>query len=61
AQGQKLIRLEKDKFIYWFVFSNDNYSCDQLRNLYWSGEGLVSGRSYSDAIRTLKDRLFAQK
>lgn len=61
AQGQKLIRLERDQSIYWFVFGNDNYTGDQLRNLYWSGEGLVSGRSYADAIRTLKDRLFAQR
>jgi hypothetical protein len=61
AQGQKLIRLERDRSIYWFVFRNDNYTADQLRDLFWSGEGLVSGRSYADAIRTLKDRLFAQR
>lgn len=61
AQGQKLIRLEKDGSIYWFVFGNDNFTAEQLRNLYWSGEGLVSGRSYAEAIRSLKDRLFAQR
>lgn len=61
ANGQKLIRVDRDSTICWFVFGNDNFTADQLRNLYWSGEGMVSGRSYADAIRTLKDRLFAQR
>ena len=61
AKDQRLIRLDKEGRIYWFVFSNPGGACERLRNLYWSGEGLVSARIYTNSIQTLKDRIFAQK
>lgn len=59
AKGLKLLRLERERAIFFFVLSNKDKKADELRDLYWSGDGLVSGRVYADSIRTLKDRLFA--
>lgn len=57
SQGQELVRLEKDGNVFWFVFT-DRGVCSQLSNEYWSGKS--SAKIYADAIRTLKDRIFAQ-
>lgn len=57
SQGQELVRLEKDGHNYWFVFA-DKEACSRLSNEYWSGKS--SAKAYADAIRTLKDRIFAQ-
>lgn len=59
AKRQKLLFLEKDNNFYWFVFEFEN--CYQLSNLYWFGELLVNAKTYNDSMKTLKDRLFAQK
>ena len=60
AHLQKLLGLEKDGRYYWFIFA-DKYTCEKLSNAYWSGDININAKTYSDAIRTLKDRLFAQK
>lgn len=60
ATGKRLIGLQKDGNFYWFVFE-DKLACEQLLDEYWRGEGMVSPRSYADACRTLKDRIFSQK
>ncbi len=60
ANGKKLLRLQREGKFFWFVFEN-KLDCEELLNKYWSGEDLVSSRTYADAIRTLKDRLFSQK
>lgn len=54
----KLLRLERGSGFYWFVFSLDQTG--DLPNHYWSGELLVSAKQYNEAMRSLKDRLFAQ-
>lgn len=59
ASGRKLLRLEWAGAFYWFVFE-DKERCEELSNQYWSGEAVVNAKAYVDALRTLKDRLFAQ-
>jgi len=56
----KLQRLQKENRFFWFVFSN-KIECEKLADRYWSGTLMVSAKQYSDALRSLKDRLFAQK
>ena len=57
--GAKLLRLEQASGFYWFVFQNKNI--EQESGRYWSGELQVSAKQYNDSMRTLKDRLFAQR
>lgn len=59
AKGVKLSRLEKDSSFCWFVF--DKKSSEEISNKYWSGELQLDAKKYSDSLRSLKDRLFAQK
>lgn len=56
----KLLRLQKESKFYWFIFTNKSL-CEQLANEYWSGDLKINARQYNEALRSLKDRLFAQK
>lgn len=60
AKGQKLLNLEGESEFYWFVFE-DKKTCEKLANKYWQGSAIVNAKTFADAIRTLKDRIFAQK
>lgn len=60
AHQQKLLTLEKDGKYYWFIFK-DKFTCEDLSTAYWAGDIEINAKAYSDAIRTLKDRLFAMK
>ncbi len=55
----KLLRLEREHNYYWFVFENKNTQA--ICNNFWSQDLSVDAKKYSDALRTLKDRLFAQR
>jgi len=59
AKKQSLLALEKDRGFYWFVFQ-DKRRCLNLSDLFWRNELEVLAKDYADAIRTLKDRLFAR-
>lgn len=59
AEGVRLLHLEKDSSFCWFVFERKN--SEIVSNKYWSGNLLVDAKKYNDSLRTLKDRLFAQK
>lgn len=59
VSGVKLLRLERGQGHYWFVFEKQN--AQEISNKFWSNELLVDAQRYSDAIRRLKDRLFAQR
>lgn len=59
AKNKKLITLEKDSGFYWFVFGGRDASL-KLSDLFWRNELKVMAKDYADAIRTLKDRLFAR-
>ncbi len=60
AHRQKLLSLKKDGKYYWFVF-DDKSCCEELSKGYWSGEIEINAKAYSDAIRTLKDRIFSKR
>ena len=60
SKSAKLLRLEQESNFYWFVFQDKNY-CEPISNSYWSDELNVSAKTYSDAMRSLKDRLFAKR
>lgn len=60
CKGAKLLRLQREGHFFWFVFS-DKDSCQSLSNEYWFDQLLVNAKTYQDSLRTLKDRLFAQK
>lgn len=57
--GIKIIRIDREGHICWFVFTKS----DALRtsNNYWSGELIVAAKKYNDNLRSLKDRVFAQR
>lgn len=59
CKSAKLIRLQPDSDFYWFVFINKSF-CENVSNDYWYGKLELNAKSYNDALRTLKDRLFAQ-
>jgi len=59
CKSAKLLGLQKENDFYWFVFSNTRF-CEEISNKYWfSNDLLVNAKTYQDALRTLKDRLFA--
>lgn len=60
CSSAKLLRLQKESKFFWFIFANKPF-CEQLANDYWSGDLKINARQYNEALRSLKDRLFAQK
>lgn len=61
ANNCRLVRLDKGSGRQvWFVFE-DLKKCQELSNLYWSGEATVMVTVFVDAIRKLKDRIFSQQ
>ena len=59
ANNGRLIQLEKEGNFYWFVFENLDM-VKKMSDSYWRNELSVLAKDYSDAFRTLKDRLFSQ-
>ena len=59
VKNQKLIRLEREGRIVYFVFGNKK-TCEELSNQFWFGECLVNAKSYHEATITLKNRIFAE-
>lgn len=55
----KFIGLEKDGKQFWFVFDNKDI-CQKISNDYWQKQLSVDAKTYADAIRSLKDRIFNQ-
>ncbi len=51
--------LERDGQICWFNFANDEL-CKKTADAFWSRKVKVDAKSYAEAIRTLKDRIFAR-
>ncbi len=60
CRSVRLLRLQKENTFYWFVFSNRKL-CEQISNEYWFGSCLINAKTYNDFLRTLKDRVFAQR
>lgn len=60
CSSAKLLKLQKENKFFWFIFANKSLT-EQLANEYWSGGLKLPAKQYSEALRSLKDRLFAQK
>lgn len=60
AKGIKLLELRDAGKHMWFVFENQS-ECESLAKKYWARTATVDAKAISDAQRTLKDRLFANK
>lgn len=56
---QKLIRIEREDRICWFVFT-DVKKCQELSSEFFFGELLVNARVYYEALNRLKNRIFSQ-
>lgn len=59
ASNIKLLRLEQGQGFYYFVF--EDKQAQLICNKYWTGELTINAKQFSDALRTLKDRVFARK
>jgi len=55
-----ILAIERDGKQCWFVFDKPE-DCRKNANSYWQGELVVNAKDFADAIRTLKDRIFAQQ
>lgn len=60
AAGSNLIDLEPENGHYLFIFLGSD-SCRTASDSYWNEELQVPAKALTDAIRSLKDRLFAVK
>jgi hypothetical protein len=60
AKGIKLLRLDKtpNSRKCFFVFENPK-DCEQATNDFWNRAGSIRPKTYAEAIRSLKDRVFA--
>ena len=59
ASGQKLITVEKEDRVIWFIFE-DKESCTKLCDAYWAKDAIVNAKEFADAIRSLKDIIFSR-
>lgn len=60
AKGQRLLRLDPQEDYFLFVFEDKERS-EKIANAFWSGLDVNGTKGYADALRTLKDRLFARR
>lgn len=59
AKGLRLERIERQGRVCWFLF-DDKSRGEQLRREFIAKSIEVNAKDYCDALRTLKDLLFAQ-
>lgn len=60
AAGKELIDLAREGNQAWFIFA-DPVGCKQLTRLFWAKKGSVAPKVYAEAVRSLKDYLFAER
>lgn len=60
ARGQRLLRLQLQWDYFLFVFEGKAHS-EKIADAFWSGLDIGSTKAYADALRTLKDRIFARR
>lgn len=53
---QKLIEMQRDKNICWFVFKN-NQDCRKISSDFYFGNLTVNAREYSEIMRMLKGKV----
>lgn len=59
VRKQKLIRIDRDNRICWFVFENIE-ECKKLSSDFFFGELLINARDYYEALGRLKNRIFSR-
>jgi len=60
ASHVPLLRLEFDQKQAWFIFENSK-DCQETSSKYWAETLQVNAKHYSDSIKSLKERIFAQR
>ncbi|OGG13785.1 hypothetical protein A2773_01525 [Candidatus Gottesmanbacteria bacterium RIFCSPHIGHO2_01_FULL_39_10] len=59
AKGVKLQKIDRQGRVCWFVFEDKSQS-EQLRQKFITKSIDVNARDFTDALRTLKDLVFAE-
>lgn len=59
SQGKELMKVEREGKTCWFVFANPNAHCEELQAAYWANRGQTPPKVFADAVRSLKDLIFA--
>lgn len=57
--GKIFLGLKQDNGFYWFQFG-DLEGCEQIADDFWGKRISVNAKGYSEALRTLKDRIFSR-
>ncbi len=60
ASQKPLLRVEREGSTCWFVYG-DKASCEALASAYWANTAVGNVKAIVDAIRSLKDLVFAQR
>ena len=60
VKKQKMITIERDASVCWFIFTNKE-DCEKLANEYYYGDLQVNPREFHEAMSRLKGRIFAQE
>lgn len=58
VKRQKMISLQREGRICWFIFANKE-ECERLSHEYYYGEVLVNALEFHEAMSRLKGRIFA--
>lgn len=60
ARKQRLLRIDRQGRICWFVFA-DKESCERLVYTFWFSECLIDGKTFYQAMETLKNKIFSRQ
>lgn len=60
AKGAKLLKVNRQGRVCWFIFGNKAL-CEQYQQQYFAKAVDVNAKDYTDALRTLKDLVFAEE
>ena len=60
AKGVPFIGVNRNGRVCWFVFENHQL-CENLQQQYFSKSVEVNAKEYAEALRTLKDLVFANE
>lgn len=60
ASRVPLLKLEFDQKQAWFIFQ-DSKDCQDTSNKYWAETLQIQAKKYADSIKSLKERIFAQR
>jgi len=58
TSGQKIINIQRDGKLCWFVFEHTN-KCEEISREYFFGNLQGNLRQYNEAMNVLKNRIFS--